>query len=538
MSASRRERLVLLCLVAAYAALVLFAGLGRLPLFGRDESLYAEAAREMHASGDWVLPRVNGVPFLEKPPLYYWLAAASYRAFGVFPLAARLPAALFALATVVLVAWIGLRVWGRRAGLLAGVVFASGLLLAVVGRLGIMDAPLTFFTTGALVTYVRWRRRGALRYAAVFGLFVGLAVLLKSLAGFLPALIACVHALAFRRPRPHPWALSAVVAIVIAAAVAAPWFALAGARDPSFWGTFTRENFSRMGQAMQGHSGSPLYYVGVILLGFFPWIVFLPAAFRRGLGAGETKHLWRSLCVVWFAVVLVFFTLLTTKLPGYVTPLFPAIALLVGRELDRRLEEPGRAVWIAVAIGGVLLAAFLAAYLPHAVLNLGTRMGAEADARFLIPTLLAWAGAYALVILGAALGWVGRRRAALALLALGQTAALAVVLLWLAPIAAPFQEGGRESRLAELARANLPHHEVVLYDTWPQGAAFALQRPVRSYSRSQEAELRAHLRAGAAALITPGGKKRPAFLTALPVGRTWSVGNYLLSEIPGDGPER
>ncbi len=157
----------------------------------------------------------------------------------------------------------------------------------------------------------------------MFGLLVGLAVLLKSLAGFIPALVAFVHGAIFRRPTRPPWALAALVAGVSAAAVAGPWFYLVGRRAPDFWPTFWSENFGRMGHPMQGHSGNPFYYLGFILLGFFPWVVFLPAAFLRGLGAGETKHLWRSLGVVWFAVVLVFFTLLKTKLPGYIVPLFP-----------------------------------------------------------------------------------------------------------------------------------------------------------------------------------------------------------------------
>ncbi len=204
MSSWRHHRVVLLSLLAIYAALVLLAGLGRLPLYGRDESLYAEAAREMHASGDWVVPRVNGVEFLEKPPLNYWLAAASYRVFGVSPLAARIPAALLGLATVLLVAGIGMRLWGRRAGLLAGFVLASCLQMAFIARLGIMDVPLMFLTTWALSQYVRWRQTGRLRAAVAFGLLVGLAMLLKSLAGSSPRLVVFVHAVAFRRPRGRP----------------------------------------------------------------------------------------------------------------------------------------------------------------------------------------------------------------------------------------------------------------------------------------------------------------------------------------------
>jgi len=107
------------------AAIIFLAGLGWLPLVERDEALYAEAAREMVASGDWITPRVNGVPFLEKPPLYYWMAGVSYQLFRVSPFAARLPSALSAILTVMLVFSVGSRVWGWRAGLLGGVALAT-----------------------------------------------------------------------------------------------------------------------------------------------------------------------------------------------------------------------------------------------------------------------------------------------------------------------------------------------------------------------------------------------------------------------------
>ena len=517
-------------LLTAYAGLVLLSGLGRLPLFGRDESLYLEAAREMYARGDWIVPRVNGLPFFEKPPLLYWLAAGGYHTFGVSPFSGRLPVALLGLATVLLTAGLGARVWGRRAGLLAGLALASSLQVAFIGRMGIMDVPLMFLTTLALLTYAAWRLRGGITHAAAFGALVGLAVLLKSLAGLLPVLVVGAHVLLTRPARLRPWVIPALVAVLVAAAVALPWFATLRAHYPTFWTTLLHENFARMRQPMQGHGGGLrylLYYPALILISFFPWVAFLPAALLRETPeANETQRLWRSLAITWFWTTLLAFSLISTKLPGYVTPLFPAMALLVGVDLDRRLEAPGRAPWIAALAGAGALAA-LVALLPWAGARLGARVGASEEARRLVLPAYLWAGAYGVIAVGAVLGLVRRPGAGIGLVAVGQTAAVAVVLTGLLPILSPYMEGAREYRLAQLAQRELPRAEVVLYETRPEAVSFVLGREVAIYGKRQEQELRDSLSNQQAALLAPEQEVPPG----LPVGRRWRVGNYVLLEI-------
>jgi 4-amino-4-deoxy-L-arabinose transferase-like glycosyltransferase len=290
MSANPTSRVIPFVLLLVLAAAIFLGGLGRLPLFGRDESLYAEAAREMAASGDWVTPRVNGGAFFEKPPLYYWMAAASYRVFGVSPFAARLPAALAGILSVVLVALIGARVWGRRAGLLAGLALATCLQMAIVGRMGIMDMPLAFLTILAMLAYARWVTKAGLLWAVAFGACVGLGVLLKGAAGGIPVGIAlmdlAVRAAWGKRLRPSLTIGSigrAAVALVVSGGIAAPWFMAMSARHgAAFSGTFlVHEHLRRIMQPMQGHGG-PFWiyfwvYVPLIAFGFFPWVVLLPA---------------------------------------------------------------------------------------------------------------------------------------------------------------------------------------------------------------------------------------------------------------------
>ncbi len=529
-----RRALPFLLLTAGTAALFL-GGLGRLPLFGRDEALYAEAGREMLATGDWVTPRVNGGPFFEKPPLYYWAAAASYRASGVSPLSARLPSALMAIATVLLTARIGARVWGRRAGLLAGIALATSLQFALIGRLGIMDAPLTCLTVLALLAYERWQRMGGWGALAGFGVTVGLAILLKGAAGLIPWGVAVVDALirmARRERIGHtPLALvgSAVIAGLASAAVAAPWFLAMTARHGSAFGAtfFVHEHLRRVAQAMQGHGGPFWIYLPMIALGFFPWVIFLPAGLLRPPRA-EAAACWRVLCLVWIACVLVVFSAVRTKLPGYITPLFPPTALLVGAELDRRLAQPGRGPWVALILGAALLGA-LVTRLPVAASRLGERVGAAQQGALLFWPVFIWVAGYVIIAVGAWAALRGRPGRGLPVIMAGQAATLGAVLIGILPLLSPYLGGG-SARLASLAARELPRSALVLYETRPETVNFALQRTVPTFDRHQQEALAAALRAGPTALIAPA--KEAAFWKALPIRRRWQVGDRVLLDIP------
>ena len=540
-----------LLLVIAFAALVLLAGLGRLPLFGRDEALYAEAAREMHASGDWITPRVNGADFFEKPPLYYWLAALSYTVLGETPLAARLPAALLGIFTVAVTATLVSRVWGRRAGILAALILVTCPLVVMVARMGIMDMPLTCLVALALLAYARWSRRGGLAPAAAFGLLVGLAVLLKGLAGGLAPAIAIAHALVCRRTSP-PLPLSArgegamtehgrddrkargevrnaraptlsiALALIVAMLVAAPWFVAMAARHGEGYTAvfFLREHLLRMAKPMQGHGGGVYYYVAWIAFAFFPWVAFLPAAFGRKPGQNDDQAFWRSLAIVWFLVVLIPFSLIKTKLPGYIVPLFPPMAMLVAADLDRRLEAPGRAAWVAVIGGGAIFAVAFA-LLPALAARLGQRYDVSGAARLLVVPAAFWVGGYAASVSGGLRALAGRTRAALAFMVTGQTIIIASLLIGMLPALSPYLGGG-PAHLARVAQRELPDRQIVLYETRPETVAFALRRSVPVFSRNQKSELLAEMAKGPTALIAPLEER--GFWQPLPHGRLWIRG--------------
>ncbi len=518
MGTSPVARAIPFVLLLALSAAIFLGGLGRLPLLGRDESLYAEAAREMVASGDYVTPRVNGGPFFEKPPLYYWMAAANIKAFGASPLAVRLPAALMGLLTVMLTAAIGARVWGRRAGLLAGLVLVTCLQMAIIGRMGIMDMPLALLTTLAMLAYVRWVTKAGLFPAVAFGACVGLGVLLKGAAGGIPVGIALVdraiRAAWGKGLRPSPTISSVgrgAAALVVSAGIAAPWLMAMSARHgAAFSGTFLlHEHWRRIVHPMQGHGGSFLIYVPLIVLGFFPWVMLLPAGMlSRSVEETEIAARWRVLTTVWVAVVLVAFSAISTKLPGYVTPLYPAMALLVGAELDRRIDRPGRARWAGVIIGGLALAV-LVGMLPRLARPYAAEANAQEVLARLIPGVVVWAGAYLLLVLGALIALAGAPGGGLGMMAGGQVVAIGAVLIGILPVISPHLEGGREYRLAqeakliEQARRQDAAGMTMIYDTRPEAVAFVLGHPVPAFGRDRQDELLAELRAGPALLITP-----------------------------------
>jgi 4-amino-4-deoxy-L-arabinose transferase-like glycosyltransferase len=532
-------------LLAAASLLIFLGGLGRLPLFGRDESLYAEAAREMCASGDWLTPTVNGGPFFEKPPLLYWMSAASFRLFGVSAFAARLPVALTAVLTVLLTAALGARVWNRRAGLLAGLALATSLQMATIGRMGIMDVPLTCLTLLALLCYAQWRISGKLAFAPLFGLSIGLGVLLKALAGGIPMLVAAVHYTLYRGAPRRLWLAPALLACACCLVVAAPWFVAMWARGGEVYRStlFLHEHLRRILHPMQGHGGPVLYYAALIAITFFPWVAFLPAAVRpRNAGADDRSRLWYSLAVVWIIAVLVPFSLISTKLPGYVTPLFPAMALLVGAELDRRLPRgassqlaAGRAPWLAVILGSCILAAGVA-LLPRAAEHYAPRAGAEAALPLLRGPVLSWMIAYLVIGLGALLALQRRPALGLAAAMAGQLVAVGAVLLGLFPVISPCLEGGREWRLAELAGPRIRGHQLALYDTRPEAIAFHFQHPVLAFGRGQEAQLLGRLRGRWTVLIAP--TKDRALWESLGGRLAGTVGDHAVADIRnGPWPE-
>jgi 4-amino-4-deoxy-L-arabinose transferase-like glycosyltransferase len=334
-----------------------------------DEARYTEIPREMLASGDFVTPRLNGVPYFEKPPLLYWSNAASLRLFGETPWAARLPTRLFGLGTVLVLLLGTARIWGMPAGLVAAILYLAAPSGLVFSRVVLTDAPLTFFFTATLflaraTILRRQERRPAAALSALTGLAAAGGFLSKGLvAVVVPGAILFFWCLSTRRAR----FLSSLLfgpALPVFLLASAPWFALAERRTPGFLQFFlVHEHFQRFATPVAQRSGPIYYFVLVFLAGFLPALPFFFATLKRT----RDWRRWRDedpdafFFLLWFAVVFFFFSLSRSKLPPYLLPAFPAAAAIAARALFGE-RPPGTAKitsWRASALLATLLPAWV-----------------------------------------------------------------------------------------------------------------------------------------------------------------------------------
>jgi 4-amino-4-deoxy-L-arabinose transferase-like glycosyltransferase len=367
-------------------------------LLDPDEGRNAEVAREMAASNDYLLPHLDGLPYLDKPVVYFAAAALVMELTGPTETAARLPAYLFTLGTIALVVLFARRRWGPHAGWLAGLALATMPLVMAYARATIFDSTLACCTTAAILAF--WDERPVLAWMAI-----GLGALTKGPVAILIPLATIVpHALLTGRPlrRLFPW-----LGLGAFALVALPWFVAVSARIPEFpHYVFVRETLERV-TTPTFHRTAPLwYYLPIVPVAAFPWIV--PALAR-------VKH-WRwawlarrdnpnagdaILQACWVLGPLAFFTVNQSKLPQYVLPLMPAFALAAARVLTREgIGVAGRSYAALAALLGVALAS-LTLWLPAPIALTSAQRAA------IPPTALALGIA---LVVSAALVWLAVRR--------------------------------------------------------------------------------------------------------------------------------
>lgn len=354
--------------VVAVALLAFFALLGRQPLTDPDEGLHALVGRNMLERGDLLVPYEDHAAWLDKPALFFTTVAASYRLLGATELAARLPGALFSLGTVVLTLLIGRRLYGGRAGLIGALVLTTSGLPLALARAVAPDTALTFFTTAALGAFAaafaaRPVRRG---WFLLGGAATAMAFLCKGAPGLaVPAVglgAGLVLVGALRRVREAPLALAAAGV----AAVGLTWALLVERRSPGFlWYFFVERTVLGFFTPTQRHGGEPLlFYVPVVALGLFPWVIFLPRALHEAGGAALRRRWPDAVLLGTAAGVVALFTLASSKLPTYVLPAFPALALLIGAHLERAAGAPSlhvRAGGAVVLVGGAAVACVVGA---------------------------------------------------------------------------------------------------------------------------------------------------------------------------------
>ncbi|PQO25415.1 hypothetical protein C5Y96_24040 [Blastopirellula marina] len=382
--------LIALCLV------VFFTNLGGPKLWDRDEPRNAGCAIEMIEAADWVVPRFNDELRTHKPVFLYWLMITAYSLFGISEFSARFFSAFLGMMTVLLTYDMGRRLFNVTAGLWAGVCLATTMMFTVASRAATPDAPLIFFVTLGLWTFVFFsfpqgeqsERTESTYYPAqwwqvalLYGA-LGLAVLSKGPVGLiLPTAIMGMFLLIMRLPAAEPtttwwqwgvsllrpfypihflktvWFMRPILAVVACLGVALPWYIWVAARDFRWIeGFFLDHNLNRAVTSFEGHSGPPIYYLIAICVGFFPWSVFFTPMLwdlSQQLRSNTKTKAALIFCCCWVGVWMGAFSIAQTKLPSYITPLYPGLALITGvfvsRVIEKRTELSPR--WLDLGFG-------------------------------------------------------------------------------------------------------------------------------------------------------------------------------------------
>ncbi len=337
-----------LVLLAVVFGVLLAWRLGSAPLANPDEGRYAEIPREMVASGDWVTPRLDGVPYFEKPPLMYWVVAATCRVLGPSEWSLRLAPALFALGGIFATYGAARRIYGRDAGLWAALALGTSLLYLGLGHILILDMPLSVLMSATLFCFILGVREppGAGRRWLFYGLYASaaLATLTKGLEGFLVTGAVMFLWLIFLGQWGRLRPLYLPSGIVLFLAIAAPWYVLVARRNPG-WAHFffVYEHWERFTDKGHGRYEPFWFFIPVLVGGLFPWTGFLWGSLRDALAGGwarrrENAEAW--FFVTWAVFIFLFFSASSSKLVTYILPLFPALAVLIGRWLARVLPGP------------------------------------------------------------------------------------------------------------------------------------------------------------------------------------------------------
>ncbi len=352
-----------LVLFFAAVALLYLSSLGTMPLMEPDEARYAEIPREMIASGNYVTPHLNGVVYLEKPPLFYWGNALSLRVFGESEFSARLFTAAVSAAGILLTYWMGAVFAGWRTGLYAAIVLSTSLYYYVIGRLNTLDMTLAVTLLLAIFPAYLYLsgRKGSRGWLYLSYGAAGLAFLTKGLIGVVfPAAVIVTWLVFSRRHRQVGKAVS-LVGILVFLATVLPWIVLVQRENPDFlWFFFVHEQFLRYTTTIHDRYEPFWFFVPIVVGGLVPWIAFLrriAVAVRASAGeflAGEALAFLLS----WILFIFLFFTFSKSKLPTYMTPIFPPLAVIFGRGLEIWTDrEDGSARLYAPLVLAVALAA-------------------------------------------------------------------------------------------------------------------------------------------------------------------------------------
>jgi 4-amino-4-deoxy-L-arabinose transferase-like glycosyltransferase len=361
-----RSKIFIWALVIGFGILWFYV-LGARTLVTSDEGRYAEMAREIVASGDWLTPRLNAIKYFEKPPLQVWATALAFKAFGLGEWQARLWTGLCGLLGIGLVAYTGRRVFNPWIGTTAGLVLASSFWWAALGHINTLDMGLSGMMTLALCGLLLGQRANAgdaenRNWMLACWAGMALAVLSKGLIGVvLPGAVLVWYTLITR-----DWAIWKRLhlgwGLLLFLAISAPWFVLVSIKNPEFAHFFfIHEHFERFTSKVHGRFQPWYYFIPMLLAGILPWLTVLVQSLFAGIRKTPGDFQPKMLLLVWAVFIYFFFSISDSKLPSYILPIFPALALLIAAYL----QTAGRNTWRALAATVAAIGAIGLAVVPR-----------------------------------------------------------------------------------------------------------------------------------------------------------------------------
>lgn len=322
--------------------------MGSYALFTPDEGRYSEVAREMVATNDYITPRLNGVVFLDKPIFYYWLQASAIKLFGIKEWALRLWPMLFGIIGCLMTYIAGHLLFNRRTGFISAIILATSPLYygaAHYANLDLEVAVLISLTLMSFIVAVRVTRENLRNYFLIAAYaFAGLAALTKGLIGIVfPAMIIGAWILLLNR-----WSflkkMHLIKGLLFFIAIALPWYILVQKANPEFFEFFfIKQQVSRFLTTDYFNNRTPTwFYIPIVIAGFFPWCVFGLQALTchiKNVIRNRQQHASEFYLLLWFILVFTFFSIPKSKTIGYILPIFPALALLIGNYISTSWEK-------------------------------------------------------------------------------------------------------------------------------------------------------------------------------------------------------
>lgn len=392
-----------------------FFMLGNRSLVPTDEGRYAEMAREMLASGDWITPRLNGIKYFEKPPLQAWMNTLSFALFGLGDWQARLWTGLSGFLGIAFTGLAAHRVFGARQGFYAALILVSAFWWAALGHINTLDMGLSGMMTISLAAMVIAQRDQAdakerRNWMLVCWAAMALAVLSKGLIGLvLPGAVLVLYTFIARDWK--IWTrLHLGKGLLLFFAISAPWFILVGERNPEFYHFFfIHEHFQRFLTKIHERYGPWYYFIPLLILGIVPWLGILAQSMWSGtrpLAGASTPETFkpRLLLLIWASFIFFFFSYSSSKLPSYILPIFPALAMLVAAYLPTASRQQ-----LHIAAAFLLVPAILALPFVAGVADMAVFPKEAAGYAYFVPWIFA---ACAVAIIGGILAhWFAHKTA-------------------------------------------------------------------------------------------------------------------------------